>query len=85
LYKNNGAFSFQDITVSSKTENYKGVSSGVTMLDINNDRNIDIMGVGTIYDAEVETIRYDSNFGYVLLENGKGEFNYAKQYDRSLY
>ena len=49
--------------------------------DFNNDGNIDIMGVGAIYDAEVETIRYDSNFGYVLLGNGKGEFNYAKQYD----
>jgi len=49
--------------------------------DFNNDGNIDIMGVGAIYDTEVETIRYDSNFGYVLLGNGKGEFSYAKQYD----
>ena len=39
------------------------------------------MGIGAIYDAEVETIRYDSNYGYVLLGDGKGEFNYAKEYD----
>jgi hypothetical protein len=48
--------------------------------DFNNDGNLDIMGVGAIYDAEVETIRYDSNYGYVLLGNGKGDFNYSKKY-----
>ena len=49
--------------------------------DFNNDGNKDIMGVGAIYDAEVETIRYDSNYGYVLLGDGKGDFSYAKIYD----
>lgn len=39
------------------------------------------MGIGAIYDAEVETIRYDSNYGYVLLGDGKGSFNYGTQYD----
>ncbi|MBE9488780.1 MAG: hypothetical protein IMY67_00680, partial [Bacteroidetes bacterium] len=34
-----------------------------------------------IYDAEVETIRYDSNYGYVLLGDGNGNFSYAKEYD----
>jgi hypothetical protein len=48
--------------------------------DFNNDGNIDIMGVGAIYDAEVETIRYDSNYGYVLLGDGKGGFTYSKEY-----
>jgi len=49
--------------------------------DFNKDGFTDIMGVGAIYDAEVETIRYDSNFGYVLLGNGKGDFKYSKQHD----
>jgi hypothetical protein len=49
--------------------------------DFNKDGHKDIMGIGAIYDAEVETIRYDSNYGYVLLGDGKGEFNYAKEYD----
>ncbi|MCB0457831.1 MAG: VCBS repeat-containing protein, partial [Flavobacteriaceae bacterium] len=49
--------------------------------DINGDGNLDIIGVGNIYDAEVETIRYDSNYGYVLLGDGKGNFEYAKIYD----
>ncbi|MEM0518653.1 VCBS repeat-containing protein [Aequorivita flava] len=48
--------------------------------DFNNDGNLDIMGVGAIYDAEVETIRYDSNYGYVLLGDGKGGFTYSKEY-----
>ena len=39
------------------------------------------MGVGAIYDAEVETIRYDSNYGYVLLGDGKGNFEYTKEFD----
>ena len=49
--------------------------------DFNKDGFIDILGVGAIYDAEVETIRYDSNYGYVLLGDGKGAFNYAREYD----
>lgn len=49
--------------------------------DFNNDGNLDIMGVGAIYDAEVETIRYDSNYGYVLLGDGNGTFEYSKKYD----
>ncbi len=48
--------------------------------DYNNDGKMDIMGVGAIYDAEVETIRYDSNYGYVLLGDGKGNFKYSKEY-----
>ncbi|MCB0465460.1 MAG: VCBS repeat-containing protein, partial [Aequorivita sp.] len=48
--------------------------------DFNNDGNMDVMGVGAIYDAEVETIRYDSNYGYVLLGDGKGGFNYSREY-----
>jgi hypothetical protein len=49
--------------------------------DFNNDGFLDIMGVGAIYDAEVETIRYDSNYGYVLLGDGKGNFKYSKEYN----
>ena len=49
--------------------------------DVNADGHLDIMGVGAIYDAEVETIRYDSNYGYVLLGDGKGNFSYSKEYD----
>lgn len=49
--------------------------------DVNGDGFLDILGVGAIYDAEVETIRYDSNYGYVLLGDGKGNFSWSKEYD----
>ena len=49
--------------------------------DFNGDGHLDIMGIGAIYDAEVETIRYDSNFGYVLLGDGKGKFTFDETYD----
>ncbi|NND61713.1 MAG: VCBS repeat-containing protein, partial [Flavobacteriaceae bacterium] len=49
--------------------------------DFNGDGNLDIMGIGAIYDAEVETIRYDSNYGYVLLGDGQGSFAYSKEFD----
>jgi hypothetical protein len=44
------------------------------ILDVNNDGFNDIVGVGNLYDAEVETIRYDASLGYVLLGTGKGKF-----------
>tara|TARA_R110000787_G_scaffold85049_2_gene181823 strand:+ start:222 stop:3506 length:3285 start_codon:yes stop_codon:yes gene_type:complete len=62
-------------------ETQMGPTLSLISKDINKDGFIDIMGVGAIYDAEAETIRYDSNFGYVLLGNGKGDFSYNKKYD----
>ncbi len=62
-------------------ESQMGPTLSIVSTDINDDGNLDIMGIGAIYDAEVETIRYDSNLGYVLLGDGKGNFNYSKSYD----
>ncbi len=36
------------------------------VLDLNNDGNIELLGVGSLYEAEVETIRYDANKGYLI-------------------
>ncbi|MEZ4794112.1 MAG: VCBS repeat-containing protein [Flavobacteriaceae bacterium] len=49
--------------------------------DVNGDGLLDIIAIGAIYDAEVETIRYDSNYGYVLLGDGKGAFKYTKEFE----
>ena len=57
-----------------------GPTLSILSKDINNDGILDIIGVGGIYDAEIETIRYDSNYGYVLLGDGKGNFNNSKEY-----
>lgn len=57
-----------------------GPTLSLLSVDVNKDGHLDILGVGAIYDAEVETIRYDSNYGYVLLGDGKGDFAYSKEY-----
>ncbi len=41
--------------------------------DLNNDGRLDVLGVGNVYDAEVETIRYDASKGFVLLGADKGK------------
>jgi len=43
--------------------------------DIDGDKNLDIIAAGNLYEAEVETIRYDAGRGVFLLGNGKGNFN----------
>lgn len=58
-----------------------GPTLSIIAKDFNKDGHLDVMGIGSMYDAEVETIRYDSNFGYVLLGDGKGDFEYNSSYD----
>ena len=66
LYKNTGNFEFKDITVFSKTEDYKGFSTGVTMLDINNDGWLDI---------------YVSKAGSMYNENARRNLLFVNQKD----
>ena len=72
-----GNFKLKKLTNKAQT----GPTLSFVIKDFNNDGNKDIMGIGAIYDAEVETIRYDSNYGYVLLGDGKGAFKYSKEYE----
>ena len=44
------------------------------VLDLNGDNNLDVLGVGNMYPAEVETIRYDAGIGVCLLGDGRGNF-----------
>jgi len=73
----NGKFEVIKLEHSAQT----GPTLSTVATDVNNDGKLDILGVGAIYDAEVETIRYDSNYGYVLLGDGQGNFKYSKEYD----
>lgn len=75
--KGNGTFEIKKLPNIAQT----GPTLSIACKDVNGDGNLDILGVGAIYDAEVETIRYDSNYGYVLLGDGKGGFTTSKQYD----
>jgi len=72
----NGAFKL----VKLPNEAQVGPTLSILTKDIDGDGNTDILGMGAIYDAEVETIRYDSNYGYVLLGNGQGDFTYSSEY-----
>lgn len=47
---------------------------GIILEDINGDENLDIIAAGNLYEAEVETVRYDAGRGVCLLGNGKGDF-----------
>ncbi|MEQ3676717.1 MAG: VCBS repeat-containing protein [Dokdonia sp.] len=63
-------FSYSKLPMEAQT----GPTLSLIAKDVNQDGFLDIIGAGAIYDAEVETIRYDSNYGYVLLGDGKGNF-----------
>lgn len=66
----NGEFKIKDLPI----EAQKGPTLDLEILDINSDGHLDIIGVGNIYDAEVETVRYDASKGYILLGDSKGNF-----------
>jgi len=44
--------------------------------DLNNDGSLDIFAVGNVFDAEVETIRYDASRNYILFNNDKDEYQF---------
>ncbi len=51
-----------------------GPTMAFAFTDVNKDNILDVIGIGAIHEAEVETVRYDSNIGYVLLGDSKGGF-----------
>ena len=55
-----------------------GPTLSTEIIDLNGDGHLDIVGAGNIYNSEVETLRYDASKGYVLLGNGKGQFEFSE-------
>lgn len=76
--ENNGAAGFEIRSLPNQAQ--VGPTLSMVATDVNGDGNLDLVGAGAIYDAEVETIRYDSNYGYTLLGNGSGKFNYSEHH-----
>ncbi|MFV9551754.1 VCBS repeat-containing protein [Algibacter sp. PT7-4] len=70
--KGNGNFSVENLP---KQAQFSPTLSFETY-DFNNDGYLDVFGVGNVYDAEVETIRYDAATGYILLGNKAGVLQY---------
>lgn len=63
-----GVFEFKELPGTAQI----GPTMSFAFADVNKDGFQDVMGVGGIYESEVETIRYDSNVGYILLGDSKG-------------
>ena len=64
----NGSFEVQKLPTTAQF----GPTMAFEITDVNRDGHLDVLGVGNIYEAEVETIRYDANTGYVLLGDASG-------------
>ena len=67
-----GTFLVQPLPV----EAQMGPTLGLDVYDINNDGFNDLIGIGGIHEAEVETIRYDGNTGYIVLGSKDGFLPY---------
>lgn len=48
---------------------------GICLDDLNQDGNTDILALGNLFGAEIETVRYDAGRGVALLGNGQHKFN----------
>jgi len=75
----NGNFEIKHLPVAAQI----GPTMSFEITDINNDGHQDVIGIGAIHEAEVETVRYDSNTGYILLGDSKG--NLTPYNDISFY
>jgi enediyne biosynthesis protein E4 len=64
--KGDGNFEFKKLP----NEAQFGPTLDYKFLDFNNDGIKEVIGIGSIYDAEVETIRYDASKGYILKREG---------------
>ncbi len=54
-------------------------------MDVNGDGYEDLVGIGNIFETEVETPRYDGGKGVVLISNKKNGFNVITSVDSGLY
>ena len=72
LLKNNGDGHFKIIPLPKHAQFSPTLSFEI--FDVNKDGILDILGVGNVYDAEVETIRYDASKGYLLFGTKEGAY-----------
>ncbi len=70
LLKNNGNGTFKIESLPNLAQ--LGPTTDMVVQDFNNDGHKDLFAVGSIYEAEVETIRYDANKGCLLFGNATG-------------
>ncbi len=66
LNNGNGTFDIQELPKAAQF----GPTTDFLIADFNADGNKDIFGIGSLYEAEVETVRYDASKGYFIFGNG---------------
>ncbi len=71
LNMGNGNFELENLPNGAQ----QGPTLDFEVIDFNNDGYLDVVGIGAIHETEVETIRYDGNPGYLLL-NKKGKLTH---------
>jgi hypothetical protein len=65
--KNNGNGNFEFNPLPNQAQ--FGPTLDFEFLNLNKDESVKVFGIGSIYDSEVETIRYDASQGYVLTKD----------------
>lgn len=81
LMSQNGGFTIQHLP----KEAQMGPLNDLEIDDFNGDGNLDILGVGNNYAAEIETVRYDGGRGVLLLGDGKGGFDAASPVESGFF
>ncbi len=68
--KGNGNFVLHQLPLKAQ---FSSINS-IIINDFDNDKNLDILVAGNLYQSEVETARNDASYGLVLIGDGKGGF-----------
>ena len=71
LWNNDGEFDFEALP----TKAQFGAINDIIIKDFNNDGKSDLLVTGNFYGSEVETVRYDSHYGTVLMNMGNQKFS----------
>lgn len=66
--KGQGEFAIKHLPIMAQL----GPTMSFVFADVNHDGYLDVIGSGAIHESEVETVKYDSNVGYILLGDSKG-------------
>jgi hypothetical protein len=79
--KGDGTFELKPLPLSTQI----GTVNAMEVFDYNSDGNLDVVMGGNLMNSEVETPRSDACFGWLLLGDGKGGFQYQNYEKTGLY
>lgn len=81
LKKENRKYTFTALPVQAQISAIRDME----FADVNGDGLLDIIAVGNLFDAEVETTRHDSSIGIVMTQQKDGSFKVANVRDSGFY